>query len=184
MLYLAIGACGFAAMILYDLAQLRGKRVVATLLSSIGYLCIVASMVFLFLTDKPPRGPVDVLVPKLLVAVLSLVLLVYSVFIEIPIASRHRPASPKRMVVSVGFYGIVRHPAFLWFVLLWISIILIYRDSFVADFGLCLIVLDLVLIVLEDAFFFPRIFAGYDAYKRRVPFLIPRLRRNSNNVHL
>lgn len=185
MLYLAIGVAGFAAVAFYDLAQLRGKRGIATLLSSIGYLCIVASIVSLLLSVGPPNRPLDVLALELLVTALSFFLLVYSVLIEIPLARRRRPASPRSEVISDGFYGMVRHPGFLWFVLVWASITLIYyQDAVVARVGLCLIVLDFALVLLEDAVFFPRIFAGYDDYKRRVPFLIPRLRRKTDDVHL
>lgn len=184
MLYLVIGVAGFAAVVLYDVAQLRGKRAAAALLSSIGYLCIAASIVFLILSVRLPNTPFELLAAELAMALLSFLLLVYSVVIEIPLARRHRSGSSEREVVSAGFYGIVRHPGFLWFVLLWTSLVCIYHSGLVARVGSCLIALDLVLILLEDAVFFPRMFAGYEAYKRRVPFVFPRLRRKTDNVHL
>ena len=52
MLYLTVGATGFFSVVLYDLAQARGKSGAASVLSSIGYLCILASIVFLMMSVR------------------------------------------------------------------------------------------------------------------------------------
>ena len=179
MFYLTVGATGFISVLFYDLAQMRGKRGAAAAFSIIGYGCILASIVFLISNVRPANTPFTLLLLKILVAAAFLVLLIYSVLFEIP-RLLHRSRSSKRagrQVVAEGFYGVVRHPGFLWFALLWVSIALIYLNPMVTAVAIGLVVLDLLLVIVEDTLVFPRIFAGYDQYKRRVPFLIPRLRR-------
>lgn len=179
MLYLTVGATGFFSVVLYDIAQIRGRSGAAWILSSIGYLCILASIVFLMLSVQLPATPFGWLLLKGFVTSAFLLLLIYSVLIEIPVAVRRRPqgTSEERAVVDSGFYGVVRHPGFIWFALLWASIIATYLDPQVTAVGIGLVILDLALVMLEDLVFFPRIFPDYNKYKKQVPFLIPRLRR-------
>jgi hypothetical protein len=35
--------------------------------------------------------------------------------------------------------------------------------------------MNFILVLVEDLFLFPRLFINYDAYKLKVPFIIPRL---------
>ncbi|HUX20242.1 MAG TPA: hypothetical protein VMW69_03315 [Spirochaetia bacterium] len=179
MLYLTVGATGFLSVILYDLAQIRGMRGAASILSSIGYLCILASIVFLMITVHPRTIALEFLIVKGFLTSVFLILLIYSVGFEIPIALRRGgvKGATERRVVATGFYGMVRHPGFVWFALLWASIIFLYQDAVVAAVGIALVVIDFVLIVLEDLVFFPRIFCDYEEYKHRVPFLVPRMKR-------
>ena len=182
MLYVMVGAAGFLSVALYDLSQIRGTVRSGSVFSSIGYLAILASMIFLVATTRPAPTPPLLLFIKALLSLTFLSLLIYSVVIEIPRAQRKRgmsaePASHEPVVVDTGFYALVRHPGFLWFALLWATIVSVYHNPEVTTCGVVLVVLDLLLIAVEDLVVFPRIFPGYDEYKRRVPFLIPRLRR-------
>ena len=179
MLCLTVGATGFFSVVLYDLAQIRGKAGAASVLSSIGYLCILASIVFLMLSTQLPATPFGLLLIKGFLTSAFLLLLIYSVLIEIPVALRRRSRgrSDERAVVDSGFYGVVRHPGFVWFALLWASIVATYLDPRVTAVGTALVIIDFALVVLEDLVFFPRIFPNYSEYKKQVPFIIPRLRR-------
>lgn len=175
MLYVIIGAVGFLVVGLYDVAQIRGREGVAKALSSIGYLCITASAVLLMVSARLPNATVGHFLVDGVPALVFFLLLIYSVFVEIPLALRRKALvrAHERTVVSVGFYGKVRHPGFIWFTLLWVSIAFLYRDSVVTIVGSILVALDFVLVLMEDIYFFPRIFRGYDEYKKEVPFLIP-----------
>lgn len=131
------------------------------------------------ITVRPAVAPFGLLFIKAVAAAVFLLLLIYSVVVEIPLALRDTPTrrtGPPRTVAS-GSYGIVRHPGFIWFALLWASIVVMYLDPLVTAVGLGLVAIDFVLIVIEDFSLFPRIFSDYAEYKKRVPFLIPRIRR-------
>ena len=56
-------------------------------------------------------------------------------------------------------------------------IFLLWRDARVAVVGGALVLMDLLLVLIEDVWIFPRLLRGYDVYKQRVPMLIPRLWR-------
>lgn len=177
MLYLAVGAIGFLSVVLYDLAQVRGRKGAASVLSIIGYLCILASIVFLLIREAPPVTPLGLLLFKGFLTTGLLLLLIYSVLIEIPLALKREVQTKGRRVVATGFYGLVRHPGFIWFSLLWASIDFLYQNHLVTAVGIGLVVIDFALVLMEDLVFFPRIFPEYDEYKKQVPFLIPRLLR-------
>jgi protein-S-isoprenylcysteine O-methyltransferase Ste14 len=136
-------------------------------------------MVFLMITVHPRNTALESLLLKGLPTSIFLILLIYSVGIEIPLALKRNGGDKpsERRVVVTGFYALVRHPGFVWFTLLWASIIFLYQDAIVTTVGAGLVALDFALIVLEDLVFFPRIFPDYKEYKDRVPFLIPRLQR-------
>lgn len=184
MLYFTIGVAGFFSVMLYDVAQIHGRKGIATALSSIGYLGISASIIFLMVRLPVPNAPLPLFLTEVVLAGFCLMLLIYTVLIEIPLNVR-RSKNPVgnerhpggRPVVSTGFYGMVRHPGFLWFLLLWVAIDAIYRCPLVTLIGAGLVATDLLLVVLEDLIFFPRIFSDYAEYKEQVPFIIPHLRR-------
>lgn len=178
MLSFSVGTIGFLAVAAYDLAQVYRRKRAAIALSIIGYLGVAASIGFLAFSDSPANTSFSLLLLKIIFATGFFLLLLYSVIIEIPLILRHAKPAPKgaRYVVAEGTYRLVRHPGFLWFTLMWVSIILIYLNPFITVDGLCLVALDFLLIVLEDRFFFPRIFTNYGWYKKHIPFLLPRLR--------
>lgn len=173
-----VGAVGFLAVAVYDLAQVYRRRRAAIAFSSLGYLCIGASIVFLMISDVPASSSFSLLLLKGVLAFAFFLLLIYSVVIEIPLALRHAKPDPSgvRRAVARGTYALVRHPGFLWFTLMWVAIILIYLNPVVTVVGFGLVTLDFLLIVFEDIIFFPRIFSNYAWYKKHTPFLLPRLR--------
>ena len=122
-----IGGAGFVSLFFYDLCQVNEKRGLARALSIIGYTAIVTSTVLLLVgSPAPAAGPI-VAILGAIAAGAGLLLLVYSVVIEIPIALRRRRkknaaagtgSEGGRSVVRNGTYGVVRHPGFLWYLLL------------------------------------------------------------------
>lgn len=178
MLSFGVGACGFAAVAAYDIAQVRHRRRLALVSAIAGYLCLAASLTVVIVSYSPAKDSFILLLLKILFAAGFFVLLLYSVLIEIPLALRRSRPSPAqaRKVISSGTYGIVRHPGFLWFALMWGAIILIYLNPVVTRVGLGLVSLDFLLIAAEDLVFFPRIFSDYEEYRKRIPFIVPRFR--------
>jgi protein-S-isoprenylcysteine O-methyltransferase Ste14 len=101
-------------------------------------------------------------------------LLVWSVFLEIPVA-RKRLGLPPDAAFSGGTYTLCRHPGFWWlaFFLLPLGLARNYSGHF---YTISLIILlNLLLTFLQDHYIFPKVFRGYDEYKVKVPFLLPKL---------
>lgn len=174
----AIGTVGFVAVALGDLLQIPGRKQSARAVSSIGYAGIAASLLFLMFANRPASAPRPLLVLEAIGVCAFGLLLLYSVLLEIPLARRRGRvrSTGEDSVVETGSYALVRHPGFLWFALMWLAIILIYLNTEVTEIGAAMVVLDFLLVVAEDLYFFPRIFSDYEEYKKRTPFLLPRIR--------
>jgi len=108
-------------------------------------------------------------------AAISGSLLFWSVFLEIGIIRKKLRLGPSD-IVRTGTYALCRHPGFWWLVFLVLAIggLKGFTAYFVPIF--MMISLDLLLILLQDRYTFPKVFPGYDDYKMSVPFLIPRKR--------
>lgn len=105
-------------------------------------------------------------------------LLIYSVFIEIPLTQRrrqtHSPASSATSaLVQTGTYALCRHPGFWWLILLLTGQIMVRQNAGMVQLAFIWIVLDLTLIVIQDRHIFPRRFPDYSDYQASTPFLIP-----------
>lgn len=184
--FLAIA--GFLFLVLSDWLMIRGKPTWASIIRSIGYGAVACALAFLAFAPGPwwPLGtPTDsnsshiigtagstLLVSGVIAAIISAALLVWSVFLEIHIIKKKRHLGPFD-VITEGTYGVCRHPGFWWFALfvLALGIIRNFYAYFITIF--IMIVLDLLLIFIQDRYIFPKVFSGYDDYKKSVPFLIP-----------
>ena len=171
MIVILVGGFGFASLFLSDLCQLRRRRLPSLVLWGSGY-CSVGAAFFLQVISFRPTVPVGLLVLGSAAAGLFLLLLVYSVLIEIPLKAK------AGRLITGGTYGLSRHPGLLWFILLHLALNASYRDWNFLLISAVMILLDLLLVLAEDIYLFPRMFKEYAEYKRRVPFLIPRLRRS------
>jgi protein-S-isoprenylcysteine O-methyltransferase Ste14 len=139
-----------------------------------GYIQIASGFTLLLVSYKIGSISSLFLFMQVAGAVCFFVLLIYSVFIEIGLQSPYNGCK-ERMAIDKGTYGLVRHPGFIWFLLLILILISLYRNIQFALFALCITFMNFVLILIEDLFLFPKLFVNYEDYKRKVPFIIPRL---------
>jgi len=108
----------------------------------------------------------------IIIAAISSCLLFWSVFLEIGIIRKKRGLKSSDIVVS-GTYSLCRHPGFWWFAFLILSVGLLRGLSAYPIPIFLMIILDFLLILVQDRYTFPKVFHGYDDYKKSVPFLIP-----------
>ncbi len=172
---LIIGLSGFLFVLLSDVSQLKSRNRRGTMLSIIGYCGVTGALFFSVLQFPPKWTPLWAAVVTVASAVLFVVLLFYSLFIDIPV---HTPPEEQqeRKASSKGTYGLVRHPGFLWFLFLNVSLAFLIRDALFTLYAGGLILMDFLLVVIEDTKIFPVLFTDYKAYKSRVPFIVPALR--------
>ena len=100
------------------------------------------------------------------------VMLVWTVFFELALG-RKKLQAEKTDTVSWGSYGICRHPGFWWLALYMLSMGIVrgFSPSVVPAF--LVIFFNFLLVEVQDRYSFPRIFKDYEAYRKKVPFLIP-----------
>lgn len=172
MWYTLTVAVSFFFLFLYDLFQIRSSRVYTLLFSIIGYGGLVLSHFFLGLRYLPAVEIDFVSIGVIVLGGFFLLLLFYSLFFEIPLRGTYRNRN-ERYTYTLGTYGLSRHPGFLWFTLFHICLIVLFRRNEIYLFSCVAVLLNFSLILAEDLWVFPRLFADYGEYKKKVPFLIP-----------
>ncbi len=106
----------------------------------------------------------------------STVLLVNSLFIEIPFAATYaRPGVGDRLITT-GTYALVRHPGVLWFALWMLAWVLVSRVRLMLVAAVTWSLLNILYVWLQEKLLFWRMFLGYAAYQKETPMLVPTLR--------
>jgi len=177
---------GFLLLFAADFLQVGGSGAAARALDRLGYAFVFLAILHLAFAARPSwpfgngeadlvfRGPVGI--PAVLLwigAILSALLLVWSVFLEFIWIRKKRGLGPDATVDS-GTYGMCRHPGFWWlsFLVICIGVLRNLKSNFIPV--ILLVGLDFLLVLLQDQYVFPRVFPGYKQYREKVPFLIPR----------
>jgi protein-S-isoprenylcysteine O-methyltransferase Ste14 len=171
---IVLGAAAFFVLFWVDLVSLNEISVVKPL------LWLASSALFVLALIFTNRDAPRVLLPQplplvgwALVGVFGL-LLVYSLFIEIPFASAYvQNGTPSRLVTR-GTYALCRHPGVLWLAGLLAGVFLT-RGSFWQLMALPVWVgLDVLYVVLQERLYFVKMFGSeYSDYQRTVPMLVP-----------
>jgi len=183
MIYVAIGSLGFLVIHLFDIASLKRIPRVKPGIWVLGSGLLVYALVMACLqSDKLPLPIWTTWLGWALLSI-SLLLLVYSLFISLPFRKTYITAGAGDKLITTGLYALVRHPGVYWFILLMVSLILISRSSLLLVAAPIWILLDIVLVVIQDKFVLTKMFDGYERYQREAPMLLPNRRSISAFVN-
>ena len=108
--------------------------------------------------------------------ILFLIALLYSLFINLPFYKTYIAGGYGDKLVKTGLYALVRHPGVPSFICLMLSLLLVSRSRQLLIAAPTYVLLDIILVMVQDKFFFPKMFAGYNIYQRETPMLIPNRR--------
>ncbi|MBA7684139.1 hypothetical protein ES703_92529 [subsurface metagenome] len=168
-----VGVVGFIIAYFFDWVSLKripgGKQI-------IGFLFIALEGYALFLACWEVSRfwlPVGVVTLGWLFLPISVALFIYSLFIEIPLAKTYRDAGVGDQLIRTGTYALVRHPGVLWYALFLLSLMFTTRSITLLVAAPVWVLMDVLYVVIQERFFFDRMFPGYKEYKRRTPMLIP-----------
>lgn len=107
-------------------------------------------------------------------AVVFLVLLVYTLFFALPFDETYvQTDGGKSKVYDGGMYALCRHPGVLWFFFFYLCLGGAFYPAKIMEAGVFYSLLDFLYVVFQDFWTFPKNFADYESYKRSTPFLIP-----------
>jgi len=176
MIYVAIGSLGFLVIHLFDIASLKRIPRVKPAIWALGSgLLVYALMMACLQSDKLPLPIWTTWLGWALLSI-SLLLLIYSLFISLPFRKTYITAGAGDKLITTGLYALVRHPWIHCFTLVLLSLVLVSKSSLLLIAAPIWILLDIVLVVIQDKFVFGRMFDGYDAYRRETPMLVPNRR--------
>ena len=177
MIYIALGVLGFIAVHLFDIVSLKkipsGAKPCVWV---IGSGLMAYSLIMLCLRSNNLPLPVWSTWLGWGLLTLSLFLLVYSLFVNLPFRKTYVTPGVGDKLITSGLYSLVRHPGVMWFVLFILSLILVSKSSSLLIAAPIFILLDTVLVIVQDKFFFVRMFDGYKQYQRETPMLVPNWR--------
>jgi len=177
MVYIAVGIFGFIIIHLFDIVSL--KRIPSGVKPGVwmvGGSLLTYSLIMLCLKSNTLPLPIwatwlgwGLLTP-------SLFLLIYSLFINLPFRKTYIATGVSDKLITTGLYALVRHPWIHCFTLFMLSLILVSKSSLLLIAAPIFILLDVVLVIVQDKFFFVRMFDGYKSYQQETPMLVPNRR--------
>lgn len=168
--------CGIAAFLLFFISEpceVKGHTALSRFLFGAGAFSLFASVVWLCIHSLRRDGPR----PAWLTAVAGvlslgfLVLLVYTLFFALPFQNTYIGPETGRPVCDSGIYALCRHPGVWWLAGLLLSLWGAARLPLGA--ALLFSVLNFLYVLFQDRWSFPKLLAGYDAYRASTPFLLP-----------
>jgi protein-S-isoprenylcysteine O-methyltransferase Ste14 len=175
--YMLPAAVGLLVIHISDFAAIKKVPLVKPLVWVAGGGLLIYSIVQIWLSpDRLSLPAWSAWLGWALLAVSS-IMLVYSLFVNLPFFKTYVATGVGDKLVTTGFYALARHPGVLWTALLAVSIVLVSKSRPALVAAPLFILLDVLVVVIQDRIFFPRMFPGYDAYRRQTPMLLPN--RNS-----
>lgn len=100
-------------------------------------------------------------------------LLVYSLFVEIPFTKTYAKTGVGDELVTTGTYALTRHPGVLWLGLLLAGLVLVSRGQLMLVAAIVWVLLDALYVWLQEVCLFCKMFPAYPAYQRTTPMLVP-----------
>lgn len=165
------GVLGFALFILFDLNKIKWQAKVCNLFFPLGGLLLLASTALCIAESSPVWSIGTVIGSAAVIAACGA--LIYALFFALPFQDTYAE-SHELPVVTTGLYGLCRHPAFWPMLLVYLLLWLTFGGTWMAVAAVLYPLCNLFYIVIQDRWIFPCYIRGYDAYKKQVPFLIPR----------
>lgn len=171
--YITIGVLGFLVAYLFDVVSLRRiprakQSVGIVVVALIGYATLMACL-------KSERLELPIWLTWLGWALLSVSvpLLAYSLFINLPFRKTYVAPGVGDRLIKTGTYALVRHPGVSWYALLLVSLILVSKSKLLLIASPIWLAMDILHVMIQDKFFFGKMFQDYDEYRRETPMLIP-----------
>jgi protein-S-isoprenylcysteine O-methyltransferase Ste14 len=177
MLYIILGGAGFLTIHLFDLVALKRLPLAKPLTWGLGNALLIYATIGVCLSGNALALPVWSTWLGWGVLTVSLMLLIQTLFINLPFSKTYISTGVGDKLVTTGFYALVRHPWLHFYVLVLLSLLLISHSSLLLVAALIWLALDVPLVIIQDKYVFNRMFSGYEQYRQRTPMLWPN--RNS-----
>jgi protein-S-isoprenylcysteine O-methyltransferase Ste14 len=176
MIYIALGGLGFLVIHLLDIISIKRIPGMKPLTMLVGNGLVVFSIIMLCLSPDKLALPVWSSWLGWGLLPISLFMLIYSLFINLPFGKTYVATGVGDKLITSGLYALVRHPWVYGLILLLVALILVSRSSLMLIAAPIWVLLDIALVAIQDRFFFGKMFAGYDTYRRETPMLVPNRR--------
>jgi protein-S-isoprenylcysteine O-methyltransferase Ste14 len=177
-----LGLVSFVLFLLADFAALKRTPVVKPIAWITGTGILIYSVWIII--DTVPRFAFNSLLTSFgwVLGVLSGAVLIYALFINIPLRMTYIQTGTGKELVTSGLYSVVRHPGWCPFVGMMIGLVLVFPSTAMIGAAIVWALANLALIIFQDKVIFPRMFKEYKNYQKDTPMIIPRFRLPGNIV--
>lgn len=174
MLFVGIGVFGFLSLLLFDFMSIKDRIFVKYLFAILGLGLIVFSTIELlnFKSDFDISSTIQII--SLVLAIIFMMLLIYSVFIEVGGNTYKKIAEPQ--LVTNGTYSLVRHPGVIWLFLTIFFLALYSENVYLLISAITWTFVNTIYVVIQEKYIFIRLFPTYDDYMKTTPMIIPNYR--------
>ncbi|MEE8413071.1 MAG: methyltransferase [Dehalococcoidales bacterium] len=173
MVYIIIGGLGFLVIHIFDIVALKKVPGAKPVVWILGSGMLVYALVMLMLQPAKLSLPAWMPLTGWLLLSVSLILLIYSLFISLPFRKTYVASGVSDRLITKGMYSLVRHPGVIWLSLVLLSLILVSSSSLLLAAAPLFIFLDIILVTIQDKVFFSRMFDGYQDYRLETPMVLP-----------
>jgi protein-S-isoprenylcysteine O-methyltransferase Ste14 len=172
-IYLILSSTGFVFLFLFEVVNIHNLPAFKPILFFLSNALLIPSVIMMAFASDKVVFPVWVEWLGWILFPPAVLLKIYSLLIGLPFHQTYVSKGVKDTLVTTGIYALVRYPWVFSFLLILISLILISGSRLLMIATPILIGLNLLLVVLQDRFFYDRMFTGYAAYRKQTPMLIP-----------
>lgn len=174
MLGIALGAASFFVVFWVDAVSLHNLRHIKPILWISATALFAAGLVLSARDPSPIVFPAGLSAAGWALGGVFCLLLVYSLFIEIPFVSAYVREGAPPAVVCRGTYALCRHPGVLWLAGFLASLFMATGSHALLIAFPLWVGLDGLWVALQEKLYFVRLFgAAYVSYQRTVPMLVP-----------
>jgi len=173
MLYILMGALGFPIFHLVDLAAIKRIAWAKPLAWITGCGLIAAGAVFASLSPDRFILPIWAITCGWVLFIASMLQLLHSLFINLPFYKTYFKVGVSDELVTSGLYAVVRHPGVYGLGIALFSLVLVSQAKLMLDAALVWMAIDIMVVMIQDMFFFDRMFNEYKEYRKNTPMLLP-----------
>jgi len=177
MIYIGIGILGFIIIHLFDLVSL--KRVpfgVKPVVWAAGLAILFFSLMKMCLESNTLPLPDSLVGVGWFLLAVSVMMITFALFVNLPFRKTYVDTGVGDKLIKTGLYALVRHPGVYWVALFFFSLVFISRSYLMLMAAPIFVVLNTTLVIVQDKYFFPKMFEGYTQYQKETPMLVPNRR--------
>ncbi len=175
MLYIALGSLSFVFLFLFDVYTVRKDGIKKKIFGALGLGLLIYSATMTTVSSTRLVFSTPVRIIAAIGWLLSMLLLVYSLFLELPFVNTYGRREHSNRLVDTGTYALCRHPGVLWFGFAFFFFFLLTGARLIAFAGIIWTALDVLHVYIQEKLFFKRMFPDYELYIKHTPMLIPTL---------
>ena len=177
MIYIFVGIIGFFVIHFFDLVSIKKTPFGAKpLIWTVGFAILTFSLVKLCLESNAFTLPSWITWVGWFLLAISLMMITFALFINLPFRKTYISTGVGDELVKTGLYALARHPGVYWVTSFMFSLVFISESKLMLITAPIYSIINIGLVILQDIYFFPKMFAGYDEYKKETPMLVPNRR--------